>query len=568
MRHLLFFPLSLSLALLRSPPPLNSLTGIVRAPDTEPRDVPAITNFWGSVGSSPSDVVGLSQVMLPPYLDVGVPTGALLSSPPRPCAPDTAGAWTIEGTVQYFNLTFSNASLRLYNLSCTTACSTSWHTASAAMSAPFSALHIVFHMQPGFKPFQDDGDFDASCSVIRWRSGGGNWCAPGANPSCAPATRGVPLEGWQWTPTGVLRWGGAASSETRMLFEGNGVLQRVRVAAGAGALEGYALELTGAVQVVKGMSWITRPAGSTAGYDAQLTTVGPLAAPTLLTCRADTNATCAAWVVAGARGAGVSASLRGTTATVALGAIAPGTALELDLALVVGAGPAEALALAAGLADGAGGFSRAWDAFAEGWEARWADAFTPKGGSGGGGHFSGSLPVLTLDESPGGAAISRLYYMGALAILQAERTNLPLVAPRVYVTGTGNELCGIAVGGTEQWAWDQTFYGQLQALLDPEATRADLRMWVGQPIDALTGITLDDVSIQGGWYAFNAVSLYRTYSTYVRTTGDVAFLSATGTGAGSGNETVDEMLDVLADNFLRFARNGSTLADYDGSPAK
>ena len=352
-----------------------------------------------------------------------------------------------------------------------------------------------------------------------------------------------------------------------MLFEGNGVLQRVTLSAGAAPLEGYSLELTGAVERVAGMSWITRPAGRTSGYAAQLVAVGPLSQPALLTCREDTNATCAAWVVAGASAA-VGATLSGATATLSWQAIAPGAALELQLALVVGATPEAALSLAAALA-AAGGFAREWDAFADGWEQRWQDAFTPKAaGGGGGGHFSGSLPVLALDESPAGAAISRLYYMGALAILQAERTNLPLVAPRVYVTGTGNELCGIAVGGTEQWAWDQTFYGQLQALLDPVATRADLRMWVGQPIDALTGVTLGDMSIQGGWYAFNAVSLYRTYSTYLRTTGDAAFLGATGTGAGSTNETVDEMLDVLADNFLRFTRQGSTLADYDASPAK
>lgn len=91
-------------------------------------------------------------------------------------------------------------------------------------------------------------------------------------------------------------------------------------------------------------------------------------------------------------------------------------------------------------------------------------------------------------------------------------------------------------------------------------------MWVGQPINALTGITLDDLSIQGGFYAFNAVSLYRVYSTYLRITGDMAFLSATGSSQGSSNETVDEMLDVLADFFLPFCPPGSTLADYSGSP--
>ena len=71
-----------------APPQLASLAGARIAPDANPRDVPAITNFWGSVGSSPSDVVGLSQVMLPPFLDVGVPTAALRAAPATACAPD------------------------------------------------------------------------------------------------------------------------------------------------------------------------------------------------------------------------------------------------------------------------------------------------------------------------------------------------------------------------------------------------------------------------------------------------------------------------------------------------
>jgi len=248
--------------------------------------------------------------------------------------------------------------------------------------------------------------------------------------------------------------------------------------------------------------------------------------------------------------------------------IQAGESLELELVLVVGSDPATVLELAAGLSDSTG-FMQAWDEFANGWEARWLDAFTPKStGNVKGGHFSGSLPVLQLDESNLGTSISKLYYMGCFAMLQSERTNLPLVSERVYVTGTGNQLCGLAVGGTEQWAWDQTFYGSLSALLDPEAVSDDLRMWVGQPIDALTGITLDSLAIQGGWYAFNAVSLYRVYSTYLRITGDTGFLLATGTGAGSNKETVDEMLDVLADNYLRFCKPGSTLADYDSSAAR
>ena len=563
------------------PPPLSSLTGIPRSLDSESRDVPAITNFWGSVGSSPSDVVGLSQVMLPPFLDVGVPTALLSldSSPSQPaCSPETAGAWTIADTYQYFNLISENSTMKLYELTCNTSCSTSWHTASASMPAPFDMFHIVYHMQPGFNPFEDDGFFDTSCTIINYAKGG-HWCASEENPSCTPASSGVPLEGWQWNPYGIIRWGGPASSETRMLFEGNGVLQKVTVSAGTTSLNSVSLQLTGAVQSVLGMGWVTQQAGSTNGYSSQLKSIGDSGATAVLTCKTQTQSDCAIYMISSSN-INFNASLLAqsmTTMSLFFEPIQAGESLDLEIALLVGSDAETVLELASGLSD-SDGFIQAWDEFANGWDARWLDAFTPKptnnkqekGENGGESkyHYSGSLPVLQLDESSMGTSISKLYYMGCFAILQAERTNLPLVSERVYVTGTGNELCGIAVGGTEQWAWDQTFYGSLQALLDPQAVYDDLRMWVGQPIDALTGITLDDVSIQGGWYAFNAVSLYRVYSTYLRITGDINFLSAKGTGAGSSNETVDNMLDVLADNYLRFCKENSTLADYDGSPAR
>jgi hypothetical protein len=118
-----------------------------------------------------------------------------------PCTPDTAGAWTIANTAQYFTLISSNASVRVYNLSCTTACSTSWHTATATMSAPFTSLHIVFHMQPGFKPVQDNGVFDASCSVIEY-SGSDPWCAPEKNPTCSPKS----------VKTSCIRWSSGATT--------------------------------------------------------------------------------------------------------------------------------------------------------------------------------------------------------------------------------------------------------------------------------------------------------------------------------------------------------------------
>jgi hypothetical protein len=106
--------------------------------------------------------------------------------PPPPaqgCAPEAAGDWTVGSTAQRFALVAQNATARLYNVSCSTACSTSWHTASAAAVTPFAALQIEFHMQPGFQPVRDEGSFAGGCGAIEWR-GGSTWCARELDPGC------------------------------------------------------------------------------------------------------------------------------------------------------------------------------------------------------------------------------------------------------------------------------------------------------------------------------------------------------------------------------------------------
>jgi hypothetical protein len=542
------------------PPPLSTLAGTVVSPDENPRDVPAITNFWGSVGSASGDILSLSQIQLPPFLDQGVATGVIRVGASPPCSPESMNPWTIGDDDQYFFLVNSTPSMRFYNLTCTTAGCTSWHTATATMPAPFTSFHITYDEIPPHPPFADNGMFDASCTVISYRSG--DWCASHYNPTCTPQSSSSTLEGWQWTPTGVLRWGGPALSETRMMFEGAGVLQRVSLTAPPaelGPLAGVSIELTGAMRVQPAQGWTVGIPGTTAGYTAEVVSCGG-GSPALLTCDSVTPA-CAAWVVADVDAGGAAVPWNFTlspgsvTGVLSLGTVPPAGVVTLLLALVVAQGPNATLQAAHTVA-GAVNFTRAWDGFASGWEARWVDAFTPKGPDGAG-HFSGSLPILQLEESQSGAALQRMYYMSALAILLAERTNLPKLFPRVYVTGTGNAMCGIFIGGTEQFAWDQTFYGMLMALLDPAAARADLLLWVGQPISQHYALELDNLSVNGDFYAFNALSLFRAFSTYSRVTNDTAFVAST-----------EAYVEQLADFYLPYVRNSSsTLADYSGNPA-
>ena len=76
-------------------------------------------------------------------------------------------------------------------------------------------------------------------------------------------------------------------------------------------------------------------------------------------------------------------------------------------------------------------WSKAWEDTAILWEQRWQQAFTPNNN-----HFSGHLPTLRSSS----AALRRIYYNSLLTVVSLERTNLPLVAERVYLTAAGNAL--------------------------------------------------------------------------------------------------------------------------------
>ena len=85
------------------------------------------------------------------------------------------------------------------------------------------------------------------------------------------------------------------------------------------------------------------------------------------------------------------------------------------------------------MANQAGGVVAApfWEDTAMLWEQRWQQAFTPNNN-----HFSGHLPTLRSSS----AALRRIYYNSLLTVVSLERTNLPLVAERVYLTAAGNAL--------------------------------------------------------------------------------------------------------------------------------
>mmetsp|Transcript_53389 Transcript_53389/g.172456 ORF Transcript_53389/g.172456 Transcript_53389/m.172456 type:complete len:508 (-) Transcript_53389:73-1596(-) len=215
-------------------------------------------------------------------------------------------------------------------------------------------------------------------------------------------------------------------------------------------------------------------------------------------------------------------------------------------------------------------FDALWRAARRDWEARWRDAFDPRAK-----RYSGSWPRMELEHSGadgGSSDLERVYYMSCLTVLGCERTNLPLVAPRVYLTAFGTSHTSNGTdklhGGAAAFFWDQSVYATLQSLLDPVWMRGFL-------LSALGGGKFDNnlfvdllANEPGGgyWYAFNTVSVFWMLEGYLSVTNDRELLY----DMPINGESVSELLERLATNWTD-PRWSSTspehkwLADYGGT---
>mmetsp|Transcript_93384 Transcript_93384/g.237707 ORF Transcript_93384/g.237707 Transcript_93384/m.237707 type:complete len:444 (+) Transcript_93384:1-1332(+) len=162
--------------------------------------------------------------------------------------------------------------------------------------------------------------------------------------------------------------------------------------------------------------------------------------------------------------------------------------------------------------------------------------------------------------------------MSCLTVLGCERTNLPLVAPRVYLTafGTSHTSNGIdnLHGGAAAFFWDQSVYATLQSLLDPVWMRGFL-LWAlgGGKFDNNLFVDLLANEPGGGyWYAFNTVSVFWMLEGYLSVTNDRELLY----GMPINGESVSELLERLATNWTdpRWSSTSPAhkrLADYGGT---
>lgn len=218
--------------------------------------------------------------------------------------------------------------------------------------------------------------------------------------------------------------------------------------------------------------------------------------------------------------------------------IEPGHNASIQVVMAVGSQPSSVTTEAMHAADY---FSKAFHDAQREWDRTFTAAFQP-----GNPIFSGYLPTLETADSN----IRRVYYTSVASLLAIFRRNFP-VASRAYVTASPQ------YGASLMYFWDTFIWATVHALLDPVEMKNMLRRWLSLNIhscyaeDMLTGRGV------GPWYSFNDFVVFNQFATYVRITGDTAFLEELVAG-----QSVMDQLEQMALWWKRLVRPYSPLADY------
>jgi len=218
--------------------------------------------------------------------------------------------------------------------------------------------------------------------------------------------------------------------------------------------------------------------------------------------------------------------------------LAPGATHTITFVMAVGT---DGTVVDTGI-DWAHTFEGCFDTAQQAWQARFDDAFTPDNQ-----HFSGSLPVLLTDD----AQIRRQYYISVVSLLATERTNVNARFKRVFVT------CAPRHAVTVTYFWDAALYAAVWSLLDPEAMRDQLELFLKHDIHTCYGVDFMQLQGVGPWYAANDLSVFMLLATYIHVTGDLAFLQTNIQG-----KTVLQHMDDIACYWQTLRHDGDELADY------
>ncbi len=169
-------------------------------------------------------------------------------------------------------------------------------------------------------------------------------------------------------------------------------------------------------------------------------------------------------------------------------------------------------------------------------------AFTP-----GNSEFSGHLPQLVTDNE----ALWRLYYAGFTNLLTGRRTSPDSAYGPTYLTLGGRVL------PTLSFPWDTSLTSLSLAMLDPLPLRKLVETWFVQEMHQ--HLATDYISGQGvgPWYAVNDSAILRCADSYLRVTGDFAWLDKTIDG-----KPVIERLVAHAQYWKQLDSHGQGLGDY------
>ncbi|MFE7392582.1 LamG domain-containing protein [Streptomyces sp. NPDC057582] len=204
-------------------------------------------------------------------------------------------------------------------------------------------------------------------------------------------------------------------------------------------------------------------------------------------------------------------------------------------------------------------FTSVFTAAATGWSTRWTQAFTSKNT-----HFSGSLPVLTPEDTATGNAIARLYYMSVLSVLAMERTNLgPAFNTALGRTGTFSGLDRVYVTAAPEYAptvtyfWDTSYASVILSLLDPTVLRTITKTWMSKDIYGCYAVEWIQGGTVGPWYSANDLTVFSTTLNYLNYSGDLAYLQES-----VNSKTVLQRLTDNSTHWKSLVPTGGKLADY------
>jgi hypothetical protein len=175
------------------------------------------------------------------------------------------------------------------------------------------------------------------------------------------------------------------------------------------------------------------------------------------------------------------------------------------------------------------------------WRAEIAAVFTP-----GNPRYSGHVPVLRTTNADLraiylNAVISVVYFKREHPLSRHGRTYTTLM-PRYWVTTS--------------FINDWSLTALLLVMLDPACVRRMLELWLERDIHRHFGTEYVSGESAGNWYSCNDYAMVRLITTYVRVTGDFAWLRRT-----VGPRTVLDHLRACATHYRTLDR-GSGLADY------